>query len=345
LPDGIDWELAVTLVPGPDHAPFQPRPAPAVVNTRPGWYRGDLHLHTLHSDGKRTQQELVDGAVAQGLDFIVSTEHNTNSANLNWGKHAPSNLLVINGEEITTTAFGHWNAIGLDANTLIDWRYAPQDKVIAKYVGQVHADGGLAIINHPFYPKAPVNTFGFAVENFDGIEVWNGDWDARDELGLKWWDALLRAGTPKLAVADSDTHTAAPSENKLGTPHTVVNASGLSRAGILQGLREGRAYLSAHHDLRLDFTATAGAATAGIGDKLPTAAGKNIRVAFSLQYPSPVAVTLHGDQGVLATVNSASTKTTAWHWATKAGATKYVWIEVRTPAGEMLALTNPIWLN
>ena len=343
LPAGINWELAVSLVPGPDKEPFAVMPAPEVVNTTPGWYRGDLHMHTLHSDGKRTQQELVDEAVAKGLDFIISTEHNTNSANLSWGRYATHKLLIINGEEVTTTAFGHWNALGLNTNTLIEWRYSPQDKVVQKYLGQVHADSGLAIINHAFYNKEHTNSFGFAVGDFDGIEIWNGQWDALDELALKWWDELLRAGTYKLAVADSDTHTAAPSPNKLGIPQTVVKAVGLSRAGIMRGLREGRAYLIAEHTLNLALTAKSETATAGIGDKLAVASGKKIQVDFSLQNAPAAVVTLYGDKGVIVN-QKASSATTTLRWSIKQGSTKYVRVEVRTPQGEMLALTNPIWL-
>ncbi|WP_162276471.1 CehA/McbA family metallohydrolase, partial [Hymenobacter coccineus] len=194
------------------------------MNATPGWYQGDLHLHTLHSDGRRTPAELVDEAGAQGLDFIVSTEHNTNSANLSWGRYARPNLLVINGEEVTTTAYGHWNALGLDATTLLDWRYGPRDSAIVAATAQVRALGGLAIVNHPFFPDT-TNHFQFGVRHFDGIEVWNGRWDARNEQALRWWDAGLRRGRPLLAVAASDTHTAAPSPNQLGRPCTVVQAS------------------------------------------------------------------------------------------------------------------------
>lgn len=349
VPEGIDWELDVTLVPGAAKPPFRPAPAPAAVNTRPGWYRGDLHMHTLHSDGKRTPQELVDEAVGKGLDFIISTEHNTNSANLSWGQYARPNLLIINGEEVTTTDFGHWNALGLNASTVIDWRYSPQDSVIARYIAQVHADGGLAIINHPFYTKDYTNGFKFAARHFDGMEVWNGhsQWNPLDERALQWWDALLRAGTPLLAIAASDTHTAAAS-NQLGSPQTVVQAAGLSRTGIMEGLKAGRAYLAAATPaapISLTLTARAGATTAGIGDTLPMAAKQPVQVNFALRNVPAGVITLHGDQGVLATRNVAPAGPTEVRWQVPAGATKFLRVEVRDPQGGMLALTNPIWLK
>lgn len=94
---GIDWQLTVALVPGPTDPALLPATA---VSNRLGWYHSDVHMHALHSDGQRTPEELVDGTRAQELDFLISTKHNTNSANLNWGRYARPNLLVINGEEV-----------------------------------------------------------------------------------------------------------------------------------------------------------------------------------------------------------------------------------------------------
>jgi hypothetical protein len=343
-PTGLDWKLTVTLVPGPVGPAFVAAPAAAVINTKPGWYQGDVHMHTLHSDGRRTPAELVDEATAQGLDFIISTEHNTNSANLSWGHYACPNLLVINGEEVTTTAFGHWNALGLDPTTLIDWRYTPRDSAISSATAQVRAVGGLAIINHPFFPDT-INRFRFGVRHFDGIEVWNGKWDARNEQAVRWWDALLRQGLPLLAVAASDTHTAAPSPNQLGRPRTVVQASGLSRAGIMQGLRARRVYLVADRSLSLAFTVGVGKASVGIGDTLAVAAKQRITVAFELRGASSGTVTLLGESGVLATSPVAATGSTAVRWPLPAGRPRYLRVEVRNPQGIMLALTNPIWVS
>jgi len=80
--EGLDWTLTITLVSGLHKQAFKMEPTNKIIINRAGWYRGDLHMHTLHSDGKRTPQELVDEAVAKHQDYIISTEHNTNSANL-----------------------------------------------------------------------------------------------------------------------------------------------------------------------------------------------------------------------------------------------------------------------
>src|ERR1700722_11812716 len=81
-PWGMAWDVRVTLERGETVAACEPVVAPlspSVSGAR--WFRGDLHLHTVHSDGERDPDELAAAARASGLDFIVSTEHNTNAAN------------------------------------------------------------------------------------------------------------------------------------------------------------------------------------------------------------------------------------------------------------------------
>jgi hypothetical protein len=56
-PFGMRWTVSVTL----DHGPAPDPPVVAVTPpptrpTTPGWYRGDLHLHTTHSDGVPGQE-------------------------------------------------------------------------------------------------------------------------------------------------------------------------------------------------------------------------------------------------------------------------------------------------
>jgi hypothetical protein len=115
-PFGMAWWLRVALERG-ESGGAVPAPAPpalAVPGSGPGWYRGDLHLHSVHSDGDRDLDEIAAAARVAKLDFIVSTEHNTNSANRVWGAHEPDGLLVVAGEEVTTR-HGHWLAVGLPA--------------------------------------------------------------------------------------------------------------------------------------------------------------------------------------------------------------------------------------
>jgi hypothetical protein len=176
-PWGMAWQVRVTMEREQpafnsdaerERPPLEEREGGLVIASPPAstggarWYRGDLHLHTVHSDGERHPGELVWAAHASGLDFIVSTEHNTNAANRVWPACHTGSLLVVPGEEVTTR-HGHWLAVGLAADAWVDWRYGPRDGVFPRFAAEVRAAGGLVVAAHPAAPlPGSAWEFGFA---------------------------------------------------------------------------------------------------------------------------------------------------------------------------------------
>src|ERR1700691_3057415 len=69
-PWGMAWQVHVTMERGESVPTVVAAPPPSVRGAR--WYRGDLHLHTVHSDGERHPSEMASAAQDSGLDFIVS---------------------------------------------------------------------------------------------------------------------------------------------------------------------------------------------------------------------------------------------------------------------------------
>jgi hypothetical protein len=236
--DGYNWQLTVSLEKTDSvYQNFISKPSREWINNKEGWYRGDLHLHDVNSDGVYKQQELVELCKAAGLDFMVSTNHNTNAANLTWGNYEDSSILIINGEEITPFQENHWNAIGINPGTWIEWRYDAASGLINKYQQQVKLDGGLSVINHPFYNNDSIVDYRFPVEGFDAIEVWNGNWDINDEYGVGWWDDMLKTGLVKTAIGASDSHRH-DKKNEVAHPHTIVYSTGLNRNAIINGIQK-----------------------------------------------------------------------------------------------------------
>ena len=50
------------------------------------WYRGDLHTHSIYSDGDSTVAEVIANAESLGFDFFALTDHDTsmNGIPIHW---------------------------------------------------------------------------------------------------------------------------------------------------------------------------------------------------------------------------------------------------------------------
>jgi len=348
-PLGMSWQARIVLERGAP--PGDPSPVaflPAVMEGRGvGWYRGDLHLHTNHSDGSHQPGDLVAAARAGGLDFIVSTEHNTSSANRAWGACRTDGLLVIAGEEVTTR-HGHWLAVGLSPSGWVDWRYAPCDGVFASYATQVRSGGGLVVVAHPAVPL-PGSAWEFGYRDVDALEVWNGAWNLDDELSLRIWHRLLRHGRRIAAVGGSDSH--APHQ-RVGLPQTVVHAAELSTPALVESLRRGRSYIAESSAVTLELTASCStgddALTAGPGETLVMPPDEPVTVSAAVSGAPGTSMTIITAAGCAARETVGDSGTGRLRWAATA-ADGFARVEVRRAIRgrfpRMVAFTNPVWLR
>lgn len=162
-----------------------------------GWYRGDCHVHSVHSDGELAPEELALRARVAGLDFIATTEHNSAAAPDVWAHLAADDFLIVLGEEVTTKT-GHWLALGTSPGQVVDWNHQVRDGLIDRCLDQVHQVGGLCVAAHPHAPY-PSGDFMFPFRGFDVVEVWNGlwtsdrPWNADNEAALAEWGRSLAA--------------------------------------------------------------------------------------------------------------------------------------------------------
>jgi hypothetical protein len=346
-PSGLDWriEAEATAGPAPGGRPGRdggglPGPGP-VLRDAPGWYRGDLHLHTVHSDGASTPAEVAAGAVAAGLDFVVSTDHNTPSAHSAFARLERPDLLVVPGEEVTTRA-GHWGALGLPPGRWVDWRHRPGDGAFPRAARQVRGEGGLVVANHPF-AAVEGGAWRFGYDDVDAVEVWNhAAGQLANDQALAAWDVLLRAGRPVVATGGSDAHRP---PDRVGMPQTVVRAGRLAVADLVAGLRAGRCYLAASAAVSVSFRATGGAVEAGMGERLGGRPDGTVAVLLGLGGAAGAVVTLHGRDGPVHQVPTGPGRAAEVAWEAPLGALSYLRAEVHRPGGELLAVTNPIWFG
>jgi hypothetical protein len=344
-PWGMAWDARVILERGEPVAESESAVAyPSPPGRGAGWYRGDLHLHTVHSDGERQTGELAGAAAASGLDFIASTDHNTNSANREWPARRTGALLVIPGEEVTTR-HGHWLAVGLAPHAWVDWRYAPRDGVFPRFADGVRGAGGFVVAAHPAAPL-PGSLWEFGFDHVDALEVWNGRWKLDDEVSLRIWQRLLRQGRRVAAVGGSDSHTRL---QPVGSPQTVVYASDLSIQALVDGLRRGRAYVARSRSVAVEFTASSGdaAEVAGPGRTLRVPHGKPVTVTAMVTGAGGTTAALITAAGCVARATVHASTRTMLRWELDAAAARFARLEIRDarrPLGAMVALTNPVWL-
>ncbi|MFD1990814.1 CehA/McbA family metallohydrolase [Paenibacillus nicotianae] len=176
------------------------------------WIPSELHTHTLHSDGQHTLDELVQSALNLGIDCIALTDHNTQSGLQDRQRiQYETGIHIIPGME-WTTFYGHMITLGIA--TYVDWRNFGIYN-IEKGIDQVHTQGGLVGIAHPFRIGSPICTgcyWEYPITNWqkiDYIEVWSTLMPAikkDSQRAFAWWTSLLNEGHRITATSGRDWH-------------------------------------------------------------------------------------------------------------------------------------------
>ncbi len=136
-------------------------------------YAGNIHIHTVHSDGTGTFADIADAAHKAGLDFLIVTDHNV------LPKHEEGyrqGVLVLVGEEVNDPQrddeANHLLCIGVEED-VTPHAHDPQALIDA-----VAAQGGLTFLAHPIERSSKLvpKTYPWVswnVRGFTGIELWN----------------------------------------------------------------------------------------------------------------------------------------------------------------------------
>ncbi len=199
--------------------------------------KGDLHTHTLASDGVLTVAELGQRAVRHGLDFLAITDHNqmVSAAAL---PDVPG-LTLIPGVEWTHYQ-GHANFLGVDSP--FDGYFATNtpEEALARFA-TARQRGALITVNHPFEPGCGFQ-FDLNTIPFDCLEIWNGPMRESNLRAVGLWQSLLAAGRKMPISGGSDYHRDTPFIFP-GGPTTCVQSLSCGTSDILDALRQGHAYL------------------------------------------------------------------------------------------------------
>ncbi len=181
------------------------------------WFKGNLHTHTLNSDGDSPANEVVTWYREHGYQFLVLTDHNflTSVQGLNALHGADGKFLVVKGEEVTDRLGDkplHVN--GLEVESLV--MPPGGGTVVERVQGMVDAvrkKNGVPSINHPNFEWAITpDEFG-QLQRTRLFEVWNGHPTVNNlggggVPGLEdTWDRVLSSGKLLYGIAVDDAHT------------------------------------------------------------------------------------------------------------------------------------------
>lgn len=166
----------------------------------------DTHVHTLPYSpcSVLAREELLPLALERGLGAVIVTDHGrqweAEELRALQDSFASRGLLLLNGAEVASDV-GHVLVYGC--------RELPcHGQEAARIVERVHAQGGVAVLAHPFrhgqLADAAAGELATLFGLFDGVEVLNGNLSPEElQRGLKARDQVGFA-----ALGGSDAHSA-----------------------------------------------------------------------------------------------------------------------------------------
>jgi hypothetical protein len=197
-------------------------------------YVGNLHVHTVYSDGEGTHEEVAQAGLEAGLDFLVVTDHNIWVGGLDgYRTLGGDRLLLLVGEEV------HDQTRHPQKNHLLIYEarreFAPHAKDPQHLMRAIGEAGALAFVAHPVDPAAPafgepdLSWVDWDISGLTGLEIWNFMSEFKSLLksfpralyyayrpervarapfpeALRRWDQLLARGQKLAAIGGADAH-------------------------------------------------------------------------------------------------------------------------------------------
>jgi hypothetical protein len=303
---------------------WQPREVNAAASaTRSHHASGVIHVHTTHSDGRGTPEDVVAAAQNAGLAFVVITDHNGFEARHLEGYSG--SVLTMVGTEISTRS-GHVVALGLQEPT---YRFTDDALDVMQDIRDL---GGVEVVAHPDHPRDDFRWTPWDLGGPWGIEILNSDSQWRQ---AGWFQtaaalfaypinptyALLKVMTPPVAlvaqwdrllesrnvfgVAGADAHGFPSYESvfKLARNHVVLekpltrNAADDTQA-ITSSLRRGRSYIAVDALAPADqffFIAEQGGQQWTMGDDVPATPAPRLVAGGAMPDGARLTLRRHGE--------------------------------------------------
>ncbi len=347
-PGSVDYQINVfcendvTDSKGPKPVPMRPD---SVRRRGPGWYTGDLHGHTYHSDGDFSPAEFLEEAWKRGYDFVALTDHNTQSAVPEITSLAGEAMTILGGVELTTFN-GH--AVVLGVSEWTEWRVKDGSSMSA-LASHLQDRGALYIIAHPKSEGHPICTgcrWAFS-DMMPGparhVEVWNRGWaGSHNEPGLRQFYKWLNEGFRMVASSGTDSHRPMPPEVRIGSNRVYAHDN--TQHEILAGLRRGHCFVTSGPEI--SFTAETEDSKASMGDLVKPGQLK-LKMGWSVGLngfdPSDLEAVLIKNNEAFGRWSCGDHEDS--EFATISEEADWFTLELRDQKGDLHALSNPIFVG
>ena len=167
-----------------------------------------VHLHSTHSDGTGTVEEIARDGERAGVDVVLLTDHDNLDAARRGEEGWYGRTLLLAGHEVSPPARNHMLAFGVEKE--IDWRGLSP----AGIADAVREAGGFGIAAHPFSEASEafrwLSSLGRSMlwedlDCVDAIEVWSFVSDGgQNARGMR--DALRMITRPERYVTHPPRH-------------------------------------------------------------------------------------------------------------------------------------------
>ncbi len=248
---------AILGSPSRDVVPAQvpPRHFATEVDVR-SFLRGNIHTHSMRSDGDSPVELVAAWYRNHGFNFLALTDHNRHLDVRDYGHVENDRFVLIPGEEVSMAAAGkpiHVNAL-CTQETIGEARFDSRTAAVQWAVDQIGSQGGVALINHPNFVWSLRLEHLAPIRGAHMLEIYSGHPQARS-LGNdshisaeQIWDGLAMLGSTWAPAAVDDMHQLGPTptegtpQARPGTGWVEVYGAELNQASICQALAAGRLY-------------------------------------------------------------------------------------------------------
>jgi hypothetical protein len=224
--------------------------------------KGNLHTHSIVSDGDVPPNEVYAWYRDHGYNFVALTDHNTRVEPKVYKHLERPGFVILPGEELTMVGADkpvHMNAI-CSSRKIGGGRFPTAKEAIAHGLKEIEAQGAVSILNHPNFDWALTRDDVASAATVDLLEIASGHpyvyaaGDAERPSAEAMWDHALSLGVRQAPAGVDDTHHF---QNKVmnskaarpGRAYVAVFAAAADERLLCDKLRAGELYASSGADI------------------------------------------------------------------------------------------------